>query len=352
MSRQTILISSLGESPAVVTEAIDKLELEEGIQFTQVVTLRTNQNVVRQGEEILAKHIPAHYRDRITYNKDFIDSTDVLTGKDNEDYLTMISKWLRAFPSSDFDVYVSLAGGRKTMSALMALAVQIYGAKLMCHVVHLLMDEQLQRKMEAGYLSRFPEEQETLLHPAPEELELVRFPVITLNSMLGDLLTELGGAKPNPENREVLRLLQSSGLIQQEGGLWNATDAGRKLLHIMQEVESLPATSTIDPKKKKVDLKDHHGKDRLRPVAEKLRDFPYAENIASTDMNSQFDRSRMIGTGNRRFMVELNQAKDNVLTVRIESKEGLGLNVYTKATSATQAKRVKRELEEFLRKRI
>ena len=49
------------------------------------------------------------------------------------------------------------------MSALMALAVQIYGAKLMCHVVHLLMDEDLQRKMEAEYLLRYPEEQEALL---------------------------------------------------------------------------------------------------------------------------------------------------------------------------------------------
>ncbi len=352
MSRQTILISSLGESPAVVTEAIDKLELEEKIQFTQVITLGTKQNVVRQGEEILRKHIPVRYADRITYIPDSVDSLDVLTEQENLDYLAKVAEWLRAFPATENDVYVSLAGGRKTMSALMALAVQIYGAKLMCHVVHKLMDEHLQHKMEAGYLQRNPEEQDELLHPALEELELVRFPVISLYSMLDDLLAALGGAKPNPENREVLRLLQSSGLVQQEGDLWNATGAGQKLLHILREIESLPDPSTTDPKKKKVDLKDHHGKDALRPVAEKLREFPYAENLASTDMNSQFDHSRMIGTGNRRFMVELNPGKYNVLTVRIESKEGLGLDVYTKAVSASQAKRVKSELEEFLRKRI
>ncbi len=352
MSRQTILISSLGESPAVVTEAIDKLELEEQIQFTQVITLGTKQNIVRQGEEILKQHIPVRYGDRIGYIPDSVDALDVITEKDHDEYLAKVTYWLRAYPASENDVYVSLAGGRKTMSALMALAVQIYGAKLMCHVVHKLMDEHLQRRMEAGYLQRFPEEQAELLHPASEELELVRFPIISLYSRVNELLTALGGANPSPENREVLRLLQSSGLIEQEGGLWNATGAGKKLLHLLREIESLPAPSSIEPKKKYVNLTDDHGKDKLKPVAEKLRDFPYAERIASTEMNSQFDHSRMIGTGNRRFMVELNPGKHDVLTVRIESRKGLALNVYTKATTASEAKRVKSELEKFLRKRI
>ncbi len=349
MSRQTILISSLGESPAVVTEAIDKLEMEERIQFTQVITLGTKQSIVHQGEEILSKHIPVRYGDRITYIPDSVESLDVLTEQDNLDYLTKVAEWLRAFPASENDVYVSLAGGRKTMSALMALAVQIYGAKLMCHVVHKMMDEHLQHKMEAGYLQRYPEEQDELLHPAPEELELVRFPVISLYSMLDDLLAALGGTRPNPENREVLRLLQSSGLVEKDGDLWNATGAGKKLLNLLREIESLPASSSIEPRKKDVALKEHHGRDKLKPVAEKLRNFPYAVRIASTDMNSQFDRKRMMGL---RFMVELNPDKHDVLTVRIESREGLALDVYTNAATENEAKRVKIELEEFLRNRI
>ena len=106
MSRQVILISSLGESPAVVTEAIDKLELEEHIQFAQVVTLGTSQMAVRQGAEILSEHIPAHYGKRISYIPDFIDATDVLTETDNLDYLTSVALWLRTYPPSRNDVYV------------------------------------------------------------------------------------------------------------------------------------------------------------------------------------------------------------------------------------------------------
>ena len=36
------------------------------------------------------------------------------------------------------------AGGRKTMSALMTIAAQIYGARVLCHVVPL--DEDLERQ--------------------------------------------------------------------------------------------------------------------------------------------------------------------------------------------------------------
>ena len=37
-----VLISSLGESPAVVTETVDALEREERIKFERVVTIGTN----------------------------------------------------------------------------------------------------------------------------------------------------------------------------------------------------------------------------------------------------------------------------------------------------------------------
>lgn len=105
MPRQTILISSLGESPAVVTEAIDKLEHDERIRFTQVITLGTNQNDVRLGAEILSEHIPAHYQRRIAYSHQAIEATDVLTEKDNLDYLTLVAQILRTYrPFSD--IYV------------------------------------------------------------------------------------------------------------------------------------------------------------------------------------------------------------------------------------------------------
>ena len=348
MSRQIILISSLGESPAVVTEAIDKIQQEESVQFTMVVTLATSQDVVRQGVEILTEHIRAHYGGRTGYVPDFIDATDVLTEKDNLDYFTLVAKWLRAYPPSQNDVYVSLAGGRKTMSALVALAVQIYGAKLLCHVVHLLMDERLQRKMEASHLRRFPEEQMALLHPDAGELELVRLPVVSLFPLLNDLLNALGGHNIGWLEKPVQRLLEGNHLIEKHAEGWRVTQAGMQLHEIISDIELLPEPSTKAPTDKKVDLKDHHGKDELAPLAERLRLFPYAERVVSSDYNSQFDRSRAVRTPQGRILVQASTQPDVLRVTLADSQKGYALEVYTRAQSKSQAERARRELERFL----
>lgn len=350
MPRQTILISSLGESPAVVTEAIDKLEHEEGIQFTQVITLGTNQNDVRKGAEILSEHIPDHYGGRITYIPQFIEATDVLTEKDNLDYLTLVAQTLRAYRHYS-DIYVSMAGGRKTMSALMALAVQIYGAKLLCHVVHLLMDEHLQRKMEASHLQRYPEEQAALFHPSLEELEIVRLPVVSLFPLLNDFLSVLGGQDIGALDKTARVLLEDTGLIEHEGSAWKVTKIGQQLHAVLSDIELLPEPSSTLPQQKAVDLKDHHGKDALRFHAERLRFFPYAERIDSTDFNSQFDRGRVFHSPYGRLLVEVKTGQPDVLIVTLaDSQKGYRLAVRTKAQTAAQAERVKRELERFLGK--
>lgn len=352
MPRQTILISSLGESPAVVTEAIDKLEHEERIQFTQVITLGTSQSDVRLGTEILSEHIPAHYRGRIAYLHQAIEATDVLTENDNLDYLTLVAQTLRTYRRFS-NIYISVAGGRKTMSALMALAVQIYGAKLLCHVVHLLLDEHLQLKMEANYMKRYPEEQAALLHPSLEELELVRLPVLSLFPLLNDFLSALGGQDIGALDKTVRALLEDAKLIEREGSGWKVTGVGQQLHSVLSDIELLPEPSSTLPQEKAVDLKDHHGKDALRTHAERLRFFPYAERIDSTDFNSQFDRSRAFHSRYGRLLVEVQTDKPDVLIVTLaDSQKGYRLAIRTRAQTAAQAERVKRELERFLGKQI
>lgn len=350
MPRQTILISSLGESPAVVTEAIDKLEHEERIQFTQVITLGTSQSDVRLGAEILSEHIPAHYQGRIAYLHQAIEATDVLTENDNLDYLTLVAQTLRTYRRFS-NIYISVAGGRKTMSALMALAVQIYGAKLLCHVVHLLLDDDLQRRMEASYLKRYPEEQLALLHPNLEELEVVRLPVVSLFPLLNDFLSALSGQDIGALDKTARALLEDTKLIEREGGDWKVTGVGRQLHSVLSDIELLPEPSSTLPQEKTVDLKDHHGKDTLRSPAERLRFFPYAERVDSTDFNSQFDRSRTFHSRYGRLLVEVQTGQPDVLIVTLaDSQKGHRLAVRTKAQTAAQAERVKRELERFLGK--
>jgi CRISPR-associated protein Csx14 len=350
MSRQIILISSLGDSPAVVTEAIDKLEQVESIQFNQVITLGTNQYEVRQGEDLLSEHIHVYYSGRITYIPQHVESSDILTEKENLDYLALVAETLRAYRRYS-DVYVSLAGGRKTMSALMALAVQIYGAKLLCHVVHLMMSESLQRKMSAAYLNQFDEERDSLLHPDLEQIELARLPVVSLFPLINDFLNALGGKAGTEIDKTARQLLEANHLIEKQGGDWQATDMGKQLHSILNDIEMLPEPSSLAPQDKKVDIKDHHGKDELLPHAERLRYFPYAERIDSTDWNSQFSRSRALSTSHGRLLIEADSSQPDVLIVTLaDSVRGYRLAVRTLAQSTAQAERVKREMEKFLRK--
>jgi CRISPR-associated protein Csx14 len=352
MSHQTVLISSLGESPAVVTEAIDKLEQEERIKFTQVVTLGTNEYEVRRSANVLYEHIPAYYGSRVTYYHEAISANDVDTKENNLDYLALVAEKLRAFRRYS-DVYVSIAGGRKTMSALVALAVQIYGAKLLCHIVYLLMDETLQRDMLAGNLIRNPQKWDSLLHPNLDEVQLVRLPVISLFPLINDFLSALGGRNPDEIDRTARQLLEENGLLGKENNYWHTTKMGEQLYQIINDIEMLPEPSTIAPQNKKVDLKDHHGKDELRPIAELLRFFPYAQRIDSTDWNSQFDRSRTLRTPHGRLLVEIDSADRDLLLVTLaDSSRGYRLAVRTLAQSKSQAERVKREMERFLRREM
>lgn len=350
MSRHVVLISSLGESPAVVTEAIDKIEQEERVQISQVITLGTGGYEVRRGAEMLYDHIPAYYNYRIAYSHDSIEASDVNTGQDNLDYLTLAAEKLRALRYYA-DVYVSIAGGRKTMSALMALAVQIYGAKLLCHVAHLMLDESLQHEMFAGNLIRNRKHWDALLHPNPEEVQLVRLPIVSLFPLIKDILSALGGKDSTGIDKTTRQLLETNELIEKKDNDWHATKAGEQLYKIISDIEMLPEPSAIAPQNKIVDLKDHHGKEELRPVAELLRDFSYAQRIDSTEWNSQFDRSRALRSSCGRFLVEVDSAHPDVLIVTLaDSLRGYRLAVRTFAQSKPQAERTRREMERFLRK--
>jgi hypothetical protein len=88
------------------------------------------------------------------------------------------------------DIYLSLSGGRKTMSAIMTIAAQIYGAKKLCHVVPL--DDELERLGEIRCWSTLPQEkQQEVLHPPAEKVRLVRLPLVSLFPMLDDFLRAL-----------------------------------------------------------------------------------------------------------------------------------------------------------------
>lgn len=346
-----ILISSLGESPAVVTETIDALERVERIKLDEVVTLGTNEWEVRQGAELLREHIHDYYRGLVCYYHMQIGPSDVADDASNIEYLKLVAETLRIYRKRGDHVYVSLAGGRKTMSALMTIATQIYGATRLCHVIPI--DLELEKEGHINRLIRLsPEEQKSVLHPPAESIALVRLPTIGLFTLLPDFLTALGGqdvSQVDQLDKIVRTLLIDSGLLEKHDDRWHPTDTGRQLYDVLSDIEMLPEPSKQAPWEKRVNLQDHHGKVQLSPLAEKLRLFPYAERIDSTDFNSQFDRSRAFSSPQGRLVVEIKKdALDILLITLADSQKGYRLALRTNAKTPAQAERVKRELERFL----
>jgi CRISPR-associated Csx14 family protein len=250
MTKPNVLISSLGDSPAVVTEAIDKVEHDEQISFDTVITIRTSHydSLVAE-EDVLAGHIVDYYKGRILYVPLSIGAKDIDSQEDNLEYLTVVAEQLKQHQASD-DVYVSLAGGRKTMSALMAIAVQIYGATLLFHVVHQDLDRdlELQRKMKPNYLRDLgsdSDELNLLMHPPLQKIQLARFPIVSLFPLLNDLHSALAEHAAPPSDPRLQQILESSKLIRAEFGSWTRTKAGEQLFAVLEDAANTPDIARI-----------------------------------------------------------------------------------------------------------
>ncbi len=130
---KNLLLATLGTSPAVITEAVDLLR-EEGVAISGVYLFVTRDRDVQDSFMLLAEHLPQH--DGIVWIHPIevgvyydIDSTDAAV-----EFLALASQQLKTLRDAGYRVYVSIAGGRKAMAALLALAVQFYGAERLFHI--------------------------------------------------------------------------------------------------------------------------------------------------------------------------------------------------------------------------
>jgi CRISPR-associated protein Csx14 len=132
MEKKRLLIATLGTSPAVVTEAIDLLS-EQGQRPDRVCIIKTKDPDVNRSYELLLKHIPAHCGIELVKPVEIqsykdIDSSDIAIK-----FMRQACDILRTY-SNNYELYVCIAGGRKVMSALLALAVNLYGAERLFHI--------------------------------------------------------------------------------------------------------------------------------------------------------------------------------------------------------------------------
>ncbi|HXF69768.1 MAG TPA: CRISPR-associated protein Csx14 [Thermoflexus sp.] len=267
-----ILLATLGEAPAVITEAIDLLT-EQGARPDGVLLLHTEDPDVRESLELLLQHLPAHcgisdVRPVSVGSYGDIDSTEAAVG-----FMQIACAQLKTY--REHRLFVSIAGGRKAMSALLALATQFYGAE---RLFHIWVPPWLE---EAGRISSLRGRPEELvqkhLHPpldAPERdrPKLIDLPFIALFPMLADIREALSGrSSPTPKIRP---MLLRAGLLDADG---RPTPLGQRVAEILELVETLPPARQREPE---IRIPEHHYKGRLESFARNLVAYaPYITRV-------------------------------------------------------------------------
>ncbi len=268
MSRK-FLLATLGESPAVITEAVDLLT-EQGVRPDGVILLHTEDPDVKASLELLLLHLPAHCRISDVRPVSVGSYGDIDSVEAVVEFMQTVCTQLKAY--REHRLFVSITGGRKAMSALLTLATQFYGAERLFYIwVPIWMEEE-------GKISNLRNLGEDMLieclHPRLDVSEsdrpkLIDFPFISIFSMLTDILDALAGQNLPP--KEIRNFLESAGLLSRDGEI---TALGKRVLEILEQIEMLPPARQEEPELHIPS--DHHYAKRLNDFARRMINFaPY-----------------------------------------------------------------------------
>jgi CRISPR-associated protein Csx14 len=326
-----ILIATLGETPQVVTEAIDALKEIKGIEINEVVTVSTKGWKVDIAQELLREDIDRNYGNKIVYYNRPTDFEDVDDQWANIGFMKIVCSVLLHYKGSER--YVSIAGGRKTMSALMTLAVQMYGANGLYHV---LVDEKdISANVDVDYLTGDLDEEakRRIFHPPTNKLKLIELPFISLFPYISEFLKVLSGEKPEDLTPE--KILLETGLVKKDKSKVAITPLGSQVKQLIEEIQLLPLPSPLRPNEKKIHLSDHHGKKYLEPIAKRLVLCPWVTEIVSDEFH-------------KRQQGKIIPQEDGSVMVVTQSDAGYTLILKTTSSNKAQAERLVKEVERYL----
>src|SRR5260370_14336063 len=120
---ENILIASLGESPIVITAMYDLLKKEKEQVIDKIVVLYPEKEALISTAFDLIREA---FRDRCEVIPEYLPFEDVANEPDSFYFLRTLYRVLNDAQKSENRVYLSLAGGRKNMSALMAILVPLF----------------------------------------------------------------------------------------------------------------------------------------------------------------------------------------------------------------------------------
>ncbi len=180
-----ILIASLGESPVVVTAMYNLLTEQQQLPITRLVVLHTQgqDELIPLALDLIRESLPNECRvDSELLLLEDAEGTiakDADTEKASYAFLHTLYRLLDNAQKDGDSVYLSLAGGRKNMSALMAILVPLFPCvKNLYHLID--RDENSPHRYHFKTIEdivRRPEDERlAYLNPAPDRLRLVEIP--------------------------------------------------------------------------------------------------------------------------------------------------------------------------------
>lgn len=250
---KNVLLISLGFSPAIVPETIDALKKEIEINIDKVYLLTTSNNtIVNEVIPLIENYFSFNYQQEgielIADNMCRIRNSDIENAEDNLEFMKLTSTILKRESDAGNNIYMSLAGGRKTMSAAMALLAQMYSVRALTHV---LVPPEIERSgiiFNLRELLGYTEEN----IPPPKQIKtmelrdeinnlfrsnqttLILFPIIGLSWMLPDMINYLEGNTEKMNKPLVESILAENGLLDND---LNLTTLGEELLDLLNVLD-------------------------------------------------------------------------------------------------------------------
>ncbi|TXT62253.1 MAG: hypothetical protein BAJALOKI3v1_640027 [Promethearchaeota archaeon] len=271
--KDNILFISLGRSPAVVPETIDAL-MDKGIYVKRTYLITTSDEIIIQKcIPLIQEDFEAKYREKGMHLcpwQAILSSDDIYTERDNLKLMIKVSGIFKKEVGNN--IYISMAGGRKTMSAAMALLAQIYGARAITHV---LVPPEIEKNGNIFQLEGLPKDvREQILHP--KEKRLIFFPVIGISWMLDDMIKALQGIQVKSIRKEVREIMMENNLLDEN---YKPTPLGEQLFKLLNDIEKYPIPSSKLPELKFKQDEFPHAPKGFQKFINKLSNVPYIEEI-------------------------------------------------------------------------
>jgi len=179
---KNVLIATLDESPIVVSSMVQALQTQKDLTIDELHIIHP------QGERLIDlgyDMVKEHFNGKCIVSQSCLPFPDANSRERSIEFLRILSDSIRTYENTGDHVYLSLAGGRKNMSAVMAVTCQFFECvRGLYHVLDKHEDDPTKRNFHSiEALFDFPEDRRAeKLSPPVEELTLVEIPYEQLPS--------------------------------------------------------------------------------------------------------------------------------------------------------------------------